>query len=144
MVQTFDKVLGLDSGDGGGCQAEDLAIARRSGRALDFGMRGGCLDAALVRAVPRQREAVHDSRIASTYRRCKYVQAIGRTLVGHRILVDAWRVAHVNAACLVWPHPADRKVGPLTLGVLPPWPSDRLRIAGRGLRRISRAAVAGG
>ncbi len=55
-----DEVLGLDSRDGRGHEAEDRAIARRSGKGLDLDMRGGRLGAALAGAVARQREAVHD------------------------------------------------------------------------------------
>ena len=51
------EVRGLDAGDGGVRQAQDPAIARRSGRALDIGVRGGSRDAAVARALARRSEA---------------------------------------------------------------------------------------
>ena len=73
-----DEVLGLDTGDGWPRQAENRVIARRSRRALDFGMRGGCLDAALLaRAAARHRRAVYDVQIASLHE-CKPSAWAGR------------------------------------------------------------------
>ena len=42
------KVLGLDPEDCRGGQVETPAVARRSGKEFDFGMRGGCFEAELA------------------------------------------------------------------------------------------------